>query len=403
MLSPNLHIFNPSCETAIANSTVSFVPNKTLLRFEEDLAFLPSILAQNDDLILMPQYEDLSHIELLHSLSFPVPGQILQSDFFDEHQKIISDIEQYKLWGWAPNWIHRLKKNKRVQSIRFEKSAFYNWKDIHKEIYSRKTASSILKSIISKQGNSVFIPQEFLPKPLKNIKEVEQFLTKHQQIVLKEPWSSSGRGIMMLRKSSLNTSIIQRINGVLKQQDYIMAEVLMNKQLDMAMHFELKNKSVYYKGETYFQTNSNGQYQANYLNQQPDTNPEIIEFIKDHKKALQEALTKAISESNIPQYYEGFLGVDVMVVEIDNQLKLQPCVEINLRNNMGTIALHLQDIIHPEAKGTFNIVFNPKSSFENVYKRKHIEHSILDGKIFRGSLPLVAPKGKQFGAFINLV
>ena len=211
MTAPNLHIFNPSCETAIANGTLSYVPNKTLLTFEQDLAYLPSIFAQNSDLVLMHEYEDLSHIELLHSLSFPTPGQILQRDIFEENQKIISEIHDYKLWGNAPNWINRLKKNKTVQSLEFEKSEFYNWNKEHKELYSRAEAKIVLESILNIDNNSIYISNNKLPEALETVAGIENFLKKHEQIVLKEPWSSSGRGIMMLRKSSLNTSIVQRI------------------------------------------------------------------------------------------------------------------------------------------------------------------------------------------------
>ena len=401
MKAPDLHIFNPSCETAIANGTISYLPNKTLQTFEDDLAYLPSVLADSKDLLLMPKYEDLAHLELLHQFSFPIPGQILQSDFFDEKQRIISEIENYKLWGWAPNWIHRLKKNKRVSASGFEKSAFYSWSGKHKEIYSRKTAKLVLEAL-SKNNSSLYIHSQFHPQVLETIEELDDFLSKHKQIVLKEPWSSSGRGIIMLRKSFLNSSIIQRVKGVFQQQEYIMAEPMLNKQMDMAMHFEIKNKLVTYRGETYFQTGSNGQYQANYLNQYPDVNAVVLDFLKANVKQVKLDLLKAISDSEIPQYYEGFLGVDIMIIEQEGHLLFQPCVEINLRNNMGTVALHLQEIIHPDAKGTFNIVFNPKKPFGEIYSQINRKAIKEDGRIIKGTLPIVSPEGKQFGAYIDL-
>ena len=32
---PNIYIYNPTCEIAIANGTLSFFPNKTLSKFEK--------------------------------------------------------------------------------------------------------------------------------------------------------------------------------------------------------------------------------------------------------------------------------------------------------------------------------------------------------------------------------
>ena len=402
MNKPNLHIFNPSCETAIANGTLSYVPNKILLNFEHDLAFLPSILAGNDDLILMHNYEELSHLEKLHALSFPVPGQILQKDFFEDHQKIISEIEDYKLWGYAPNWIHRLKKNNTVYSENFQKNPFYSWGLEHKELYSRTTAKQILESILESNKNSIYVNRNSVARVFDKVEDIDLFLSEQKKIVLKEPWSSSGRGIMMLRKSSLNTSLIQRIKGVLKQQDYIMAEPMLDKKLDLAMHFEIKNKQLAFIGDTYFSTNTNGQYQANYLNQYPKADKKVLDFLKSNLEVLKNDLLIALQKSPIPNYYSGFLGVDVMLVEQDNNLCFQPCVEINLRNNMGTIALHLQKLIHPDSKGTFNIVFNPKNSFDNIFSQMNVEIEKSDHRIVKGTLALVAPKGKQFGAYISV-
>ena len=402
MNKPNLHIFNPSCETAIANGTLSYVPNKTLLNFEHDLAYLPSILGNKDDLVLVHRYEDLSHLEKLHALSFPIPGQILQRDFFEDHQKIISEIEDYKLWGYAPNWIHKLKKNKTVSSETFMDSLFYLWGIEHKELYSRKTAKQILESILNINKTSIYVTKESVARVFDKVEMIDVFLKEQKKIVLKEPWSSSGRGVMMLRKSNLNVSIIQRIKGVLKQQGYIMAEPMLDKKLDLAMHFEIKNKQLAFIGDTYFSTNTNGQYQANYLKQYPNADKKVLAFLKSNIEQLKNDLLSALQKSSIPDYYSGFFGVDVMIVEQDNNLCFQPCVEINLRNNMGTIALHLQKIIHPDSKGTFNIVFNPKDSFENIFSQINKKVESSDNRILKGTLALVDPKGKQFGAYISI-
>lgn len=402
MSAPNLHIFNPSSETAIANGTLSYVPNKILLQFENDLSYLPSILAKNEDLVLMNEYEDLSHIDLLHSLSFPVPGQILKRDFFEPQQKIISEIQDYKLWGFAPNWVHKLKKHTAVSSPQFESNPFYNWTEIHKNIFSRTEAKKILDSIISSKGNSIYISENNSPTVLFTTDQVEHFLNKHRQVVLKEPWSSSGRGVIMLRKSTLNTSIIQRINGILKQQGYIMAEPMLDKLIDLSMQFEMKNRELNFIGTGFFSTNSNGQYQANFLNQVPEIDKDILEFMEANIVELKSDLIKAIESSKISEYYQGFLGVDVMIVNENNKIKFQPCVEINLRSNMGTIALYLQKIIHPEAKGTFNIVFNPKETFESIYGVEQQDIKILDGRMHKGTLAIVSPVNKRFGAYIQL-
>jgi hypothetical protein len=41
--------------------------------------------------------------------------------------------------------------------------------------------------------------------------------------------------------------------------------------------------------------------------------------------------------------YNGPLGVDLMIIKKEEALRLHPCVEINLRNTMGHIALLINE------------------------------------------------------------
>lgn len=47
-------------------------------------------------------------------------------------------------------------------------------------------------------------------------------------------------------------------------------------------------------------------------------------------------------ENYVAQYYEGPLGIDMMVTEEGN---IHPCVEINIRNTMGRVAVDIQNRI----------------------------------------------------------
>lgn len=394
---PNLYLFNPTCEMAIANGNASFQAHHILQQFESDLAFLPSILSKNSDLILMKKYEAMKHLDLLHKISFPIPGQILETDIINSNQKILSDVKSFKPWGWAPNLIHKLQKTNVFSEIPLPK-----WSDSVKQIHSRLTAQKILKRVLESNSN-LYISKENSPIAISGIEEIELFLNAHQQMVLKEPWSASGRGVIFLRKPYLNISIKQRLQSILKQQKFIMAEPLFEKKLDFSLHFEIEDKKLHYFGQTFFTTNSNGQYQSHFLNAMPQLEDSVLAFFKQNIKEVIHDLYKAILKSEIIENYSGFFGVDLMIVNENHKLVFQPCVEINLRNNMGTIALHIQNLIHPESKGHFHIAFEPNSTFESIYSTQQSKLQMADGLMVKGSLPIVAVQHKKFGAYIKLV
>ena len=64
---PNIYIFNATSEMAISNGTVSFMPNKILTRFEQDLDILPICYAESEDVILVNQIPDIKFIEYLQN------------------------------------------------------------------------------------------------------------------------------------------------------------------------------------------------------------------------------------------------------------------------------------------------------------------------------------------------
>jgi hypothetical protein len=56
--------------------------------------------------------------------------------------------------------------------------------------------------------------------------------------------------------------------------------------------------------------------------------------------------------------YEGYLGVDMMICREGNEYLAHPCVEVNLRMNMGVVSRILYDRFLPDGtKGTYVIEY----------------------------------------------
>jgi hypothetical protein len=92
-----------------------------------------------------------------------------------------------------------------------------------------------------------------------------------------------------------------------------------------------------------FNTSVGGNYLGNIEGTQAELQALINRLIPwNHVEACIQRLIVHL-QALIEGHYVGPLGVDLMVVKQEDALKLHPCVEINLRNTMGHVALLLND------------------------------------------------------------
>ena len=77
---------------------------------------------------------------------------------------------------------------------------------------------------------------------------------------------------------------------------------------------------------------------------------QVISSVQLHD--VKERLTKLLNSAGVPQWYNGPLGVDLMITDS----ALHPLVEINLRMTMGWVALKLIPKLQYGETATFNIV-----------------------------------------------
>jgi len=192
----------------------------------------------------------------------------------------------------------------------------------------------------------------------------------------------------------LNEPKRQWIKGVFKLQNYLVAEPLLDKLIDLSFQFEvLKDASIRYHGYSVFITNSNGQYQASLIN--PDLNALIPSFSESEYFPMIEetvkALTKALEKSVFAKEYEGILGIDAIIFNDSGKPKIQPCIEVNCRMNMGILSLKLGERYFPGKSCRFELFKGNPGEFLN-FTIKHPEY-----------LPLVEPLNtNRFGAYLAI-
>ena len=94
--------------------------------------------------------------------------------------------------------------------------------------------------------------------------DVEAFVQTHDKVLLKAPWSGSGRGVQFV-EDRMSVSLQGWVNHILKTQGYVIAEPFYNKVVDFAMEFKSSAQGVTFAGYSWFETDARGIYKENRL------------------------------------------------------------------------------------------------------------------------------------------
>lgn len=333
-----IRYFNPGHEAAVWADSPFYQPPTSVLKLQKDLAFLPFYYADLGDYVYLPgdHYDD----PIIQSLY----GQTV--DF----------------WGLSKSAIHLFEQFSEKYDLNL---VIPKWSDRYKSLTSREFSASCLAALAEEIPG---IAKDIIPVFYSDLSEIE-YLNRNtpDQLLLKSPYSSSGRGLLWLEKPELSRSSRQIIAGMLKKQGKVSVEKVLKKGLDFSMQFD----SDKFLGYSIFHTNSKGAYNCSYLASQ-----ERMEiFLSDcFKPGLFPAVIKKLQElirERILPYYSGNIGVDMMIYIIGEENDkgecyfLHPCVEMNLRKSMGYVSLKIfERMEQPDWSGYFTVKYNAKNPDE---------------------------------------
>ena len=171
-----------------------------------------------------------------------------------------------------------------------------------------------------------------------SLEQVLAAVAQWQQVVVKAPWSCSGRGIRYM-EGAIDEGKRKWIGNVIAQQGAVTVEPLYHKIIDFGMEFTaLADGSVRYDGLSLFHA-ENGAYSGNLVTTEQRKRERLSKYVS--VSLLDEATVALQSElaALFGGQYVGPLGVDMMVVSCEGRLLLHPLVEMNLRRTMGHMAL----------------------------------------------------------------
>ena len=359
-----LHVFNPEHDIALASNLANFTAPHAGRQLRSDLAFLPALWAKEGDAVLVDNLESARKAwGRVHARVQSLLGR--KASFMDSavslHGKrcfltwktMFSNMENDEVnpWGWDRALkgeltrkgfdVSLLPSDVRLEQIR--------------QLSHRRTAARLLPQLQSENtvGEAFECTQA---------EEVEVLLSKYGQVVMKAPWSSSGRGLRFLSQERTPFQIQAAwFRHLVERQGSVMVEPFYSKVKDFGMEFYADGKGhIRYEGLSLFHT-ANGAYVGNILATECKKREMISRYIP--VSWLDDVQEKILSCSDLGDY-EGPLGVDMMIVKANDRCLLHPCVEINLRRTMGHVALAISPT-DDDIQGVMRVIYDG-----NHYKLK---------------------------------
>ena len=321
MMSKQLYIFNPWHDMALANFTPYFKVSSEIIRMSDDLSSLPVWYAPDDALIYVA---DRSTVEAFRS---DVAGF---KDFSCE--RFVSDTVSCVImpWGWSPALVQMLSAGGTDVSLLPDSASL----DKIRYLSGRQRCVEVLSLLSSVSGTC---GKAFC---CDSLNEVKIHLEANGRLILKAPWSGSGRGLYRVCRQSWNANVEGWISRILRTQGCIMAEPIYNKVCDFAMEFYSSSEGeITFAGYSLFETDDFGNYKQNILMSDVGIEEQLLSYgipsatLHDVRKKLIEIFSRMVAAC-----YTGYFGVDMMICTQNGEILLHPCVEINMRMNMGVVS-----------------------------------------------------------------
>ena len=329
-----IHFFNPDHDIALALNQRRFATLHVGRQMRSDLGYIPALWAEDGDVVVV---EDIDAAELLykrHKLSSRARVEFVTTEQLEN--TVSGDGYRFAPWGW----------NKSIRSTFLDAKIPKTMLPSEQQLDSIRMLSNralAVKLLSSMKGMQGVIG---LSAVCNSSEEVEEALKLHKDIVVKAPWSSSGRGVRYISiDDGPNENVQKWINNTLEKQGSIIVEKKCRKIQDFAMEFQAKTDGkVVYDGLSLF-TTKNGAYTGNILLPEDEKEEYLHRYfsptlLDEVKKQIETFLTKEINGA-----YTGPLGVDMMICspweEGTSAVVLNPCIEINMRRTMGHVALAL--------------------------------------------------------------
>ena len=383
------YLFNPEHDMALASFSPYYKAPTEIIRMKEDLAGLPAWYADKHDCVgvFSANYDAAFYEQCVFSGLDSLARLVHVGEFLA--QGLQNGLSACVPWGWDPALVQFLKTQR-----------------IGERFIPRNEGLNRIRSLSGRQ-QCVRVLHDFDGWPqvcgeamvCPTLEAVKYYLEAMDEVILKAPWSGSGRGLVRTSFTTWTPNLEGWVNRILRTQGELMAEPIYNKVIDFAMEFKVDSShQLSFVGYSLFETDSHGNYKANLLTSNQSivsrlTHYVSIELLEKIKKQLLISIAELLNSD-----YVGYLGVDMMICKVTDSVhdevkyKVHPCVEINLRMNMGVVARLLFDrYMSFNSEGSYIVEHYSKDGealINDHELRKSKPSRVENGKMVEGYFPL---------------
>lgn len=312
-----IHLYNPSTDMALASGGDSYTPPKSVAEFERQTALLPSLYASDGDAVLLMCDNPLP----LSCGIEPAKVRVLRP------RDMSGTTEEFAPWGWNRALRRQMLRAGYPESLMPSEEEIDCWR----MLAHRRTSVEI---------NALYgMPEDSMPQVCDSDEAAMEAVRRHGGAVLKMPWSSSGRGILIVRDAA-DPQAARRMSASICSQGSVIVEKLYDRVIDFATEWESDGSDIRFLGYSMFRTDRRGHYLDNLV----ASDTRILAEIEAHTggksdiRSIPDRLIDPLREVLLhrPAHpYRGLFGVDGLV---DSTGMTVPCIEVNLRRTMGHVA-----------------------------------------------------------------
>lgn len=338
-----IYVFNPEHDMALATDVDNFTSPHAGREMRRDLGFLPSLWAREGEYVLVDDVEWAR--EAVRHLSLRTNGIFISAADLSHLLAQVTDDVDVEPWGWDRSLCYALRRMGVKASVLPSAEQLEAIRRVSHRGWAGEHLLRALRTIDGTAGES---------QQLTTVEAVHSYVAERCRVVLKAPWSSSGRGIRYVDDGmaadatpGTTSDAAQRfpaelegwLRHVIQRQGCVMGEPFYDKVMDLGVELWSDGRgTVGYRGLSLFHTSA-GAYTGNIIDTEKAKQERLgrlldMAVFRNVTARLQELLGKGLNG-----IYRGKLGVDMMVVKQAGRLLLHPCVELNLRCTMGHVAL----------------------------------------------------------------
>ena len=319
---PTLLLFNPDSDLALASGDAHYTPPASAVAMTRDMEHFPQLWARPDDIILLADGQ-LTDAEG-NTLALPLTA-------------VAPTLTAVRPWGWNALLLNRLRTLRLPGHLLPTDAQLASYR----AYASRHTAVRLLAGLRASWPDAFARGGGLVGHSAWCVSDagVQDAVGRFGPSVLKAPWSGSGRGVRFIPTGVCCPKDEAWIRKILRQQGGVEVEPLYARRQDFAMEFMAYHGTVCYEGLSVFDTTPAGVYGGNLVAPEHIREARLARMIPvTLLHEVRSRLLHLLNASQLPEWYSGPVGVDMMVVEGG---LLHPLVELNLRATMGWVAVQL--------------------------------------------------------------